>query len=207
VNRPGRRVRRTRRAVQDTLVELILDRGYDAVTVTDLINHADIGRSTFYSHFTGTRDVLFSNIDEVTDLLRPGHGHGAGPAFSFAPPLLEHIDENRHLVRALTGPDSDTAVHGRIREVLSSIIRAELLAALPADARPSADLDLVVARAVGAFMARVSRWTEENTAETPAQLDVVFRTMLSAAHAGASSPARSPAEPPSGRNRPPATPS
>ncbi|WP_203871954.1 TetR/AcrR family transcriptional regulator [Planomonospora parontospora] len=53
--------------MQDALVELILDKGYGAVTVTDLINRADIGRSTFYSHFTGRQDVLFGNLDEVAD--------------------------------------------------------------------------------------------------------------------------------------------
>ncbi|WP_449060565.1 TetR/AcrR family transcriptional regulator [Planomonospora algeriensis] len=184
MNRPDRRVRRTRRAVQDALIELILDRGYGAVTVTDLIKRADIGRSTFYCHFTSRQDVLFSNIDEVADLLRPGRGDGAGPAFSFALPLLEHIDENRHLVRALTGPGSDTAVQDRIRRVLSSITRAELLAARPDGARPPAELDLIVACAVGAFMALVSRWTDDNTAETPVMLETVFRRMMSAAHAG-----------------------
>ncbi|GAA3446639.1 TetR/AcrR family transcriptional regulator [Planomonospora venezuelensis] len=205
MNRPDRRARRTRRAVQDALVELILDKGYGAVTVTDLVDRADIGRSTFYSHFSGRQDVLFSNIDEVADLLRPGRGDGTGPALSFALPLLEHIDENRHLVRALTGPGSDTAVQDRIRRVLSSIIRAELLTARPAGARPSADLDVVVACAVGAFMALVSRWTDGDTAETPAQLEAVFRRMLSAAHADLPGDPPGPAGRRTGGQDPPAT--
>src|SRR5687767_3562998 len=60
-----RRVRRTRRLVQQALVELILEKGYDAVTVTDIIDRADVGRSTFYAHFTDKQDVLFSNLDEL----------------------------------------------------------------------------------------------------------------------------------------------
>ncbi|GGL54963.1 TetR/AcrR family transcriptional regulator [Planomonospora parontospora] len=138
------RVRRTRRAVQDALVDAIVDKGYDAVTVTDLIERADIGRSTFYSHFTGKQDVPFSTIDELVDQLgsvRPATPQGL---FAFSLPLLEHIDEQRPLVRALLGPRGGAAVHNRIRHVLSSIIRAELLTAPPSSLRPFADLDLAV---------------------------------------------------------------
>ncbi|GGL41360.1 TetR/AcrR family transcriptional regulator [Planomonospora parontospora] len=173
-----RRVRRTRRAVQDALVDAIVDKGYDAVTVTDLIERADIGRSTFYSHFTGKQDVLFHTIDELVDRLGSARPTAPEEMFAFSLPLLEHVDEQRHLVRALLGPRGGAAVHARIRYVLSSIIRAELLTALPPDTRAPADLDLAVTCAAGAFMALLTRWVEDGTAETPARMDTVFRTVL-----------------------------
>lgn len=46
-----RRVRRTRRALQDSLTSLILEKGYDAVTVEDITDRADLGRTTFYLHY------------------------------------------------------------------------------------------------------------------------------------------------------------
>ena len=53
-----RRVRRTRRALHDALLTLMTEKSYDAVTVQDIIDRADVGRSTFYSHFTDKRYLL-----------------------------------------------------------------------------------------------------------------------------------------------------
>ena len=50
-----RRVRRTQRQLRDSLVTLILERGWDAITVRDVCEHADVGRSTFYVHYADMR--------------------------------------------------------------------------------------------------------------------------------------------------------
>ncbi|MFF5209542.1 TetR-like C-terminal domain-containing protein [Streptosporangium sp. NPDC000396] len=81
-------------------------------------------------------------------------------------------------MRALLGRHGDAAVHARIQQVLSSLVRAELLAALPRGVRPAAGMDLVVTCAVGAFMALLARWVEADTTETPEQMDDVFQRVL-----------------------------
>jgi hypothetical protein len=43
---PDRRVQRTRKLLQDALIALVLEKGYEAVTVQDIIDHANVGRST-----------------------------------------------------------------------------------------------------------------------------------------------------------------
>jgi AcrR family transcriptional regulator len=48
-----RRAARTRRALHGALMSLILRKGYEAITVQDIIDEADVGRSTFYAHYTG----------------------------------------------------------------------------------------------------------------------------------------------------------
>ena len=53
-----RRVRKTRKALRDALVELTLEKGYAAVTVGDIADRADVGRTTFYAHFTDKEDLL-----------------------------------------------------------------------------------------------------------------------------------------------------
>jgi len=57
-------VSRTRRTLQHALLSLMLKNGYDAVTVEDICAEADIGRSTFYAHFTGKDDLKRSALDE-----------------------------------------------------------------------------------------------------------------------------------------------
>ena len=60
---PDRRIYRTRKLLQDALIELILEKGYAAVTVQDIIDRANIGRSTFYAHFQDTESLFLSTFD------------------------------------------------------------------------------------------------------------------------------------------------
>ncbi|MCK2215853.1 TetR/AcrR family transcriptional regulator [Actinomadura sp. ATCC 31491] len=170
-----RRVRRTRRLVQEALVALILEKGYDAVTVTDVIHRADVGRSTFYAHFADKRDVLFSNLDEL-DFLRPGPVGEGGRLFAFSLPLFEHAHERRRLLRALLGRrGGGNQVLARGEELLHALVHDELRAA---GARPSAALDLLATCLAGAFLALLRSWVDGATTATPAELDAAFRAAV-----------------------------
>lgn len=62
-----RRVRRTRHALEQALISLILEKGYDAVTIEDITNRADLGRTTFYLHFKDKEDLLMQTIDSIAE--------------------------------------------------------------------------------------------------------------------------------------------
>lgn len=49
---------------------------YDAVTVQDIIDRADVGRSTFYSHFTDKRDLV-NLAEDSADLAHKWRSHGS----------------------------------------------------------------------------------------------------------------------------------
>ncbi|MBT2232266.1 TetR/AcrR family transcriptional regulator [Nonomuraea sp. NEAU-A123] len=170
-----RRVRRTRRLIQEALVTLILDKGYDAVTVTDIIDRADVGRSTFYSHFTDKQDVLLSNLDELTVLHRSPADGGSDRLLAFSLPMFEHVREQERLVRALLGRRGGGPVHARGEQLLAAVVRDELLGA---GARPSATLELLVVCVVGAFMGLLRAWLEGETTASPAELDAAFRAAV-----------------------------
>lgn len=107
-----RRVRRTRRLLRDALVSLVLERGYAGVTVEDITERADLGRATFYSHYTD-KDALLSQIvtdliDELQERLRP-----LVPASSVGftgKPVLEmfrHAAEERDVYRVILRGEGD----------------------------------------------------------------------------------------------------
>ena len=62
-----RRVRRTRRALQKSLVDLILEQGYDAVTIEEITDRADLGRTTFYLHYKDKEELLMHAIDTICE--------------------------------------------------------------------------------------------------------------------------------------------
>ena len=66
-NATDRRVRRTRRALQKSLVDLILEKGYDAVTIEEITDRADLGRTTFYLHYKDKEELLMHAIDTICE--------------------------------------------------------------------------------------------------------------------------------------------
>ncbi|WP_220506481.1 TetR/AcrR family transcriptional regulator [Microbispora sp. H10830] len=159
-------------------MELILEKGYEAVTVTDLINRANVGRSTFYAHFTDKQDVLFSNLEELSSLLRLAPASRPGPLFAFSLPMFEHLHEQRRLARALLGRRGGSAVMARGEQILATVVRDELLAAFPSRSTPPDSLDLMVTCVVGAFMALLRKWADGESTATPAEMDAAFRAVV-----------------------------
>jgi AcrR family transcriptional regulator len=83
-SRPGsrtqRRVARTKAAIEDAFVALVLERGYDRVTVEDITDRADLARATFYAHYPNKEAVQFSVFNRLTqDLVRRLPDHGGPP--------------------------------------------------------------------------------------------------------------------------------
>lgn len=101
-----RRVRRTRRALHQALIGLMLERGYARITVQDILDRADVGRSTFYAHFRNKDDLL---VGSSTDYLRQAVAQTVprtAPPLAPARTLLRLAAEHPDLYRALIGPKS-----------------------------------------------------------------------------------------------------
>ena len=101
-----RRVARTRKTLQQALMRLMLEKGYDAVTVEDICIEADVGRSTFYAHFTGKEDLKRSGLDDhLRKMLIERHKQARAQRlegrFAFALLVFQHARDHIDLYRAL----------------------------------------------------------------------------------------------------------
>lgn len=150
---PDRRVRRTKQRLKDALMGLLAQRDYDEITIRDLTRRADVGRSTFYSHFASKEELLFSGFDEwlrsvagaaaareggatgtdedPAEVLdeesgRPPRAPGGAPRFRFSLPLLRHAREQKRFFRATVEQASSPRVRRRIVALLAEAARREL---------------------------------------------------------------------------------
>ncbi len=60
-----RRKRRTRKLIDDAFFELLSKKTYKEITVQDIIDKADIGRSTFYAHFATKDNLLLETCQRL----------------------------------------------------------------------------------------------------------------------------------------------
>ena len=98
-----RRSRRTRQLIADAFVGLMLQKRYDDITVQDILDRADVGRSTFYAHFTDKENLLLSEIEHVIHDLGEYAAHHGGMEHGILPSLelFRHVKEQRRLMQAL----------------------------------------------------------------------------------------------------------
>lgn len=161
-----RRVRRTKTAVHRALISLMLERGYDKVTVSAIIDRADIGRSTFYAHFAGKEQVLYDGLDDLAGVVAKGD---PGP-FGFSLPLLRHVAGRRRVLRALLGRKGHPIVRDRVTHLLTTLVAADVPAHTGHAAR--------TAGITGAYMAILTHWLDEDDPGTPEDLDRAFREVV-----------------------------
>jgi AcrR family transcriptional regulator len=185
-----RRVRRTRALLHDALIELILDRGYDQITVQDILDRADVGRSTFYKHYDSKDQLLLSGLDDLRAAVsainlsaprRPGPGPRSTSPFAVLWPLFEHAADNHQLCRALLGGQAGQLTRRAGQEMLGAIITTQLRDYL--GGRSTADepddpqaaeldnvqLEITVAVLVDGLMGLLSWWLETRP-ELPARV-------------------------------------
>ncbi len=103
----NRRVRFTRSALREALIDLILEKPLASITVKDICARADINRSTFYLHFKDVTDILRTTEDEIIEHMHdrtPVHDqklHDPKEIEEFFTGFLEHIRQNPRMLKVI----------------------------------------------------------------------------------------------------------
>lgn len=174
--RPDRRVARTRRALQDALIAEILVKGYDAVTVQDILDRADVGRSTFYAHFDDKQALLVSGIAGLRGYLASHRDRERPLAFSLA--MFEHVEGQRELGRATFGRKSGAVVHDQMRRMAQALVRDDLAELAGKRGAGPVPIDAIVEVVVGALLALLAWWLDHRVKRSAAELDAMFRALV-----------------------------
>jgi AcrR family transcriptional regulator len=174
-----RRAARTRQALHEALIALILRKGYDATTIQDIVDEANVGRSTFYAHYNGKEDLLRGGFEELRAELMAAQeraasaadGRGKQPlAFSLA--MFEHACRYKQVFRALVGGRGGAVAVNQIRRVLSDLVGDELGAHRERQLVPR---ELAVSFVVGTFLTVLTWLLERKSKPSPQEADTLFR--------------------------------
>ncbi|RRI07761.1 TetR/AcrR family transcriptional regulator [Mesorhizobium tamadayense] len=177
-----RRAARTRKALHHALLTLMLQKGYEALSVQDIIDEADVGRSTFYAHYTGKEDLLRSGFQMLREELREAQSTAREKAgvphddpLGFSATMFEHAARYADHYRTMIGGRGGAVTENEIRLILSEVVRQELSSTLQDDAIPR---DFVVQFIVGAFLTALNWWFERKPGLPPSTVDAMFKSLV-----------------------------
>jgi AcrR family transcriptional regulator len=120
-----RRILKTKKYLSEALIALILEKGYEAITIQDIINKANIGRSTFYAHFESKEQLLANSHQELNSLLFSVNGKGKKQGIDFLS-LYTHAQNHSHVAKAMLGKKGGDIVVSHLREAMAFKILNEM---------------------------------------------------------------------------------
>ena len=184
------RVKRTQKLILDALLDLTAQKGFAAVTVSDITKRAGVNRATFYRHYDDKFDLLDKYVKTVYELLEisaEGQRRKSGQSDSQQLPpglvkVYEHIRVNAKFYRVMLGKNGDPTFVDSIRQHIQKRIQNSLPAGLSEDKN---FIDLYLCYCSSAIVGAVLWWLEhgmlyssEEMATFSRQFDTAFLSML-----------------------------
>lgn len=123
---PDRRVLKTKAALRDAMLALMAPRGWDQMTIQEICDRANVGRSTFYMHYQSKDELLAEGMNDLRDLIAAQTADAEHAGCHFLPGLLEHMAQQREVFRAAIGRRGGHGVARRFRSMVVQLVEIEL---------------------------------------------------------------------------------
>lgn len=172
-------MRKTKAALTRALFELVIEKGYRRTTVKELLDRADVGRSTFYSHYRGKDDLLLRSFSRMLAQIDRCLDRDGGETDRVVPvrELFHHVGKARDFHRALERARKIDWLFREGTRQLSRSIAGRLATASDIAGDP-VPLDVRSRMAAGAVFTLLAWWLEGETRHTPEELDDAFHALI-----------------------------
>lgn len=176
-----RRSRRTQHTLLEALVSLMQEKRYEAITVQDILDRADVGRSTFYAHYRDKEDLMDNLLVHMMDaLLRmEGQQPESGNLHLFpVRELFEHIQENQELFKGVARGHGLELFAEKGQAYWSQKVADALQAYLPHGQQPAVPLPVMAQFVSGTLVMMLRWWLDNKMPYSPAEMDEMLQSLV-----------------------------
>jgi AcrR family transcriptional regulator len=163
--RRDRRIERTQQLLREALRSLIQEKGFESLTVQEIIDRANVGRATFYSHFDNKDDLLVSGFEDLRASLKArqryalSRGHTIEDrVFGFSREVFAHTNEYRDAFRAMVGQRSGAVVQRLLQKLSVELIREDVKRTMVRAENPAAHTDEALVHFIAGALVGVLMW-------------------------------------------------
>lgn len=179
-----RRVQKTHKVLRDALDSLIREKSYDSIAVQEILNRANVGRSTFYTHYRDKDELLVSSIHDMLSPVRTTEvASSAGRherILSFSLPIFEHLDRHRRAGEGRMGTRGRAILHEHLRKVLAELIAEDLRKDLQSRRKAERKIpsDLLVQYLASTFVLVLNWWVQSRSLLPPNEVNDLFQALV-----------------------------
>ena len=179
-----RRIQKTKNLLHEALGSLIREKPYDEIVVQEILDRANVGRSTFYMHFGDKDELLVSGIH---DILRSVHTTEMPSSVKryeriirFSLPIFEHIHRHRHTGTANMGTRGRAVIHEHLQKALADLIANDIRKDFQSRRKMPGQLpvDLLVQYVASTFILVLNWWVESRIPLPPLDINNLFRALV-----------------------------
>ena len=177
-----RRVLRTRQSIRNALIELMLEKPYEKITIQEIIDRANVGRATFYNHYQDKDDLLLRGVAELARdegsmaqaTPRPIAQTGAPTTVKTAG-MFRHSQQNKRMHQLLFKRNQENVIQAEIKAILHAQVE-EQLAQLQGDGTaPPMPMPILANFISGGLWSLIHWWHEQGLPYTPEEMDAFFQ--------------------------------
>ena len=159
---------------------LMQEKRYDRITIQDIIDRADVGRSTFYAHYQDKEDLLVTSFGEMLDALvhhlalSPRQGASIIPCRE----LFQHVQAQEAVYKALVWGRGAELLFQKGQAHLSQTIERRLTSRLGPGHTPPVPLPIVADYISGALFNLLRSWLDQRMPHSPEHMETIFEQMV-----------------------------
>lgn len=178
----NRQIQKTQNLLRGALGSLIAEKPYDSIVVKEILDRANVGRSTFYMHFQDKDDLLVSGIHEMLGPvpMGPSPAKGLDSFLWFSLPVFEHHYRHAHAWGDRIGMRGRAILHEHLRRVLADIIRSSMKQDPVSVRKPSRQIppDLTSEYVASTFVLVLNWWLDKRMSLSPNEINDLFRKLI-----------------------------
>lgn len=183
-----RRTLRTKRLIKNALAELIEEKGFNDISITDLTTRADLNRGTFYLHYMDKYDLLEQCENEflqemqerivTNDYMKLFTIDNIDEPFPFMTGIFEYFKDNAALVKALLGPKGDAVFQNKLKKFIeTSLFEKTLIKNFRKD-----DIlipkEYFISYVLSAHLGVIQQWLEDGMGRSPEDMALILSKMF-----------------------------
>ncbi|MGG3466319.1 TetR/AcrR family transcriptional regulator [Neobacillus pocheonensis] len=184
------RIIRTKESIRDALVELIDEKGFEAITVKDITTRAKINRGTFYAHYHDKFDLMTKCEEEImfemsriakqnfpTVIAALEISSPTETPFYLAVSLFEYLSKKGGFMRAVLGPKGDLSFQTRLKDFMWKTLFGNDPNALIKEENLLVPGQYLASYVASAHIGVIQQWLNSGRKESPQEMAQILSTI------------------------------
>ena len=176
-----RRIQRTRQMLREAFFALLMEKGYDDMTVQDITERANVGRATFYLHYKDKEALLADSlkrlIDELVEYVEP-RNDSPSTYKMLSIRTFQHVAHHHELYHVLLGESGPPIIAIRMKRYLAALIQKHVIEPLTARGTTRVEPELLATHAAGSLFALITWWLDHKLVQSAEEMGDLFWRLI-----------------------------